>query len=114
MSKLLDEARALGAEHGRNAGTWAADGNTRPEDAAGVLAMIRAGDPLAENCLPRRPDLSGQFADDMTPQRLLDLLGVENGDADDTAALCEAYEDGVLETFEPSCERTLMAAAGEQ
>lgn len=111
------EARELGRKHGRNAGAWAADGNTTQEHIRGVLAMFEDGDPQAFDYLPRMPNLSGEFADDLTPQRLYyEVTGASDDyEADEsTEALCDAYEEGVAETFEASCEETLRGFLSDE
>src|SRR5262245_12994488 len=75
-ARTIAEARELGAEHARNAAAWVADGNTDTEQIRKVLAMLDAGDPEADDYLPRRPDLSGEWADDPTPLSLYrELMG---------------------------------------
>lgn len=98
-----EQARELGREAGRNAGSWAADGNTSAEHIRKVLTMIEDGDPEADDFLPRKPNLSGEFADDPTPRSVaLDIIG-EDYEPDDRDALCDAWEDGVRETFMDAC-----------
>lgn len=108
----ISEAREMGRAAGLAAASWAADGNTSADHARRVLAMLDDGDPAADDYLPAYPNLSGEWADDLTPNSLArDILG---GDLDDdypeaSQALCDAWEDGVAETFDPECERTLRA-----
>ena len=106
------EAFRLGQEAARAAASWTAD-----DHAARVLAMLEAGDPEAENYLPARPDLSGEWADAPTPRSLFEeVTGLDahaeatfNQDAyqDVLGQLCEAWERGVAETFEAVCEAEL-------
>lgn len=109
------EAYERGADAARAAASWTADGNTRPEDAARVLAMLRDGDPEADDFLPRRPDLSGEFADDPTPATLAEeITGLDLGAGTDENvalidAIADAFERGVSETFEEACEAELIA-----
>lgn len=113
-------ARKLGEEHGRNAASWIVDGNTKPEAVAHVVALIDAGDDW-DDYRPGFPNLSGEWADDLTPAKLFEeITGMDahaeaswNADAYQSVLedLCTAYEEGVSATFEPECERILRAAA---
>jgi len=116
LEKYEREAYELGAEHARNAASWVVDGNTDPAHYARILTMLDAGDPQVGYMLPTCPNLSGEYADDPTPQSLYrSIIGgtpaYSNGDdADLMDALANAYERGVSDTFEPECERILRAA----
>lgn len=113
------EAFKLGQEDARASASWAADGNTSPEHIRRVLRMLADGDPQADDYLPARPDLSGEWADARTPRSLFeDITGFDahaeatfNPDAygECVEALCEAYEQGVTDTFEPACEAALRS-----
>jgi hypothetical protein len=108
------EAFELGAEHARNAASWAVDGRMSHKDIARILAVLEEGDSedVAEY-LPARPNLSGEWADDPTPGSLFRAITgrrPEEADDDVVDALCDAYERGVDETFEAECERVLRAA----
>lgn len=105
----LEQARELGREAGRAAGSWAAGGNTSAEHARKVLAMLADGDPASESHLPAYPDLSGEWADAPTPRSLVaDIMGEGFEEPDDRlvtveSELCSAWEEGVSETFEGTC-----------
>jgi hypothetical protein len=119
----LIEAKTLGIEHARSAATWTTDGNSDKDERARVLGMMRAGDPMADNYLPRVPELSGEFADDLTPlslcRRVLGTIepeqvqlweeGGENAHSTLMDELASAYEEGVSETFSAACEAQLIA-----
>lgn len=110
VAEYLEGARILGREEGENAGSWAADGNTSHEHIRCVLAMIENGDPQAYDYLPRRPSLSGEWADEITCR---DLVGLVTG-SDEVPdwldeEIAQAWEDGVAETFEIACVETLCA-----
>lgn len=114
----------LGVEHAKNAASWIIDGNTKREFIPAVLAFMDDDDPRADDYLPRRPDLSGEYADDLTPIRLYErITGKDHGDAQESAGLAyetlvgsvvdslfSAYEEGVDETFGEECERILREA----
>jgi hypothetical protein len=106
-------ARELGRETGKAAGSWAADGNTTEDHARRVLELLEAGDPAADELLPARPNLSGEWADAPTPRWLFEHVtgldahaeGSWNADAYQAVLelLCDAWEAGVDETFEDAC-----------
>ncbi len=111
------KAYELGVEHATNAASWTIEGTTKREAIPAVLAMLDDGDPRADDYLPRRPDLSGEWADGLTPASLAREVGLDAdafGASDDASAeidaACDAYEAGVTATFEPECERILRAA----
>jgi hypothetical protein len=100
------EARARGQSDARAAASWITDGNTKHEAAVAVLQLAEDGDPALDDYLPRRPDLSGEFADDLTPASLAEeITGADASeiDSDLIDTLADAYEDGVSETFEDAC-----------
>jgi hypothetical protein len=110
-------AHELGCEHARNAASWVADGNSSEDGIRRLLTMLDDGDPQAEDHLPQRPNLSGEWADNPTPRSLFeDLTGLDahaeatwNMDAYNALVdeLSDAYENGVSETFESACESEL-------
>jgi hypothetical protein len=109
------EAYFLGVEHAKNAASWVIDGNTTHDHIVTVLRRLVDGDPLVEDLLPARPNLSGEWDDDLTPLTLasdiLDRDSVELDWDEDIEPLCDAYEAGVADTFEVECERILRAAS---
>ena len=112
------DAFALGVEHAKNAASWTVDGNTSQEHIRRVLTMLEDGDPAVEAYLPREPNLSGEYANDLTPG----ILGYQITDLDSDApgfdrlvdALADAYEAGVSETFQSECERELRNALNDK
>ena len=120
LTRWAEQAYALGADHARNAASWVTDGNESDDSRARKLAMLEAGDPAADDFLPRRPNLSGEFADDPTPASLCEgicdapfgTLTADDVEAIETA-LCDAYENGVSETFEDACAAELRKWIGE-
>ena len=109
---FITEASKLGRDAGRAAGSWAADGNTKQQHITNVLKMLDDGDPEASDYLPPTPNLSGEWADDLTPAKLFEeVVGREatERDAELKDTLATAWEDGVMETFENQCEKTLRS-----
>jgi hypothetical protein len=99
--------------------SWVVDGNTDAAAIAGVVRMLDNGEDVSDY-LPARPDLSGEWADEMNPARLFEEVSGWDAHAeasfsvdafgDYVDALCEAWEAGVSDTFEAECERILRAA----
>jgi len=113
-------AYSLGEDAARTAASWTVDGNSDVAERARVLEMLRAGDPAADNYLPRMPDLSGEYADGATPASLLgDVVGEDaDGFSDDDMsdvldAISTAWENGRDETFTLACEGELIAFCGD-
>jgi hypothetical protein len=110
------EAYELGVQHAKAAASWCVDGNTSAEHVARMVEMFDAGDPQLWDYLPVMPNLSGEYADDLTPRSLAASItgagwdGYVNGVAPDTDALADAYEAGVSDTFESECERIIREA----
>jgi hypothetical protein len=70
------------------------------------------GDPALDDYLPARPNLSGEWADGLTPLALArEITGDDDPAAELIDRLAEAYDDAVAETFEQACEAELRAAA---
>jgi hypothetical protein len=115
----LDDARALGVEHAQDAASWAFDGNSDRAERARVLDMMRDGDPAAWDYLPAQPNLSGEWADSLTPRSLAaEVIGpaweeMEDDEGSLVTALADAYEDGVSEVFGPACEAALVEFCGD-
>lgn len=106
-------AYELGKDHAEAAATWIADGNTDAEHCRAVLRLMEDGDPLAEQYMPQRPDLSGVWADSLTPRGLAYEIGEDPDDlGDQLEGLCEEYEEAVSEHFEMACERELRKHVG--
>lgn len=110
----ITAARTRGIEDAKAAAAWAADGNTSPEHARRVLAMLADGDPEAFDLLPPMPTLSGEWADDLTPLALArDVTGEDEPDGWTVGLLADEYERGVSDTFALACEEALRAALPE-
>jgi hypothetical protein len=112
VARWINEAKALGTEHAESAASWTFDGNSDQAEWARVLAMMQDGDPAAFDYLPQQPNLSGEWADDLTPDSLYEqVTGKDASLAIGTVlidALAAAYEDGVSEAFGPACEAQLI------
>jgi hypothetical protein len=110
LEQWTTDARRLGIEHSEAAATWAADGTT-VEQAKATLELLREGDPAVWDWMPREPDLSGEYADDLTPALLFaQVTGVRPGDglAELVEQVADAYLDGVSVRFSAACERVLV------
>jgi hypothetical protein len=119
------EAYRLGVQAAEAAASWAADGNTTDDHRRRVLAMLEDGDPMADDYLPARPNLSGEWADAPTPISLYEeITGFSHFQEQQVAglayetqvgsvvdAIADAWEAGVSDTFAPECERILRAMA---
>jgi hypothetical protein len=123
VARWIREAKALGVEHAHNAADWAYDGNSSEAERSKVLAMLKDGDPAAYDYLPQQPNLSGEWADSLTPRSLFERITGLDAHAEATwsidaynavcDALCDAYEAGVSEIFGPACEAALIDFCGQ-
>jgi len=100
---LVQRAREAGRAHGKAAASWYFDGNTPQETYALVLKGIEEGDPAVLETFPSDP-LSGEWADDPTPQTVWADLGM-TGDEDEADDVIEAYEEGFYEASADEIER---------
>jgi hypothetical protein len=111
----IAQARQLGVAHAQTAAEWSFDGRSDRAERARVLAMLRDGDPAAFDHLPAQPNLSGEFADDLTPGSLYEQI--VGGDVPATPELLDelaaSYELGVAETFSDACEAALIEYVGD-
>lgn len=111
------KAYALGVEAAQAAASWAADGNSDEAAIRETLAMLEAGDPQVGYRLPECPNLSGEWADAPTPKRLYEEVTGRDAHGDSSwnydayqealEELCDAWEQGVSDTFEQACEAEL-------
>ena len=102
--EIQERAYTLGEEMGKAAASWVFDGNTTRETYARVLKGVEDCDPEIMD-MYRVPDLSGEWADEMTPQRLANELGISYADDDAVAVACEHWEYGVSDGFWHEVER---------
>jgi hypothetical protein len=109
------EAFDLGAEHARSAASWAADGNESNQSIRAKLRGLRDGDPAVWDYLPPWPNLSGEMAGDPTPLSIArEITGLDDPDPETIDLLSDAYEEGVMETFESACEAELLRWVNEE
>jgi hypothetical protein len=97
---LFNKAKAIGAEHGKNAATWRFDGNTGQAEYLFVLKGIEEGDPLVMDT----SFLSGEWAGTYDMAELANDLGVSQ-DSPDFDALCIAYQDAASDGYWDEVER---------
>ena len=111
---LLKQAESLGRESGNNAADWYWD-RTDPDldDFRAVLKGIRDGDPLIlDTFIPG--SLSGEHADDMTPNRLYEELGVSEAqlrsweESSELDELCEAWGYGFNSAYTDAVESSCL------
>lgn len=116
FEQLTQEAAKLGREAGENAAAWweqdAIGGRATSGErdrAELTLKGIEDGDPAVMDSLPF-PNLSGQWADDPTPQTLMAELDCEV-EPEEEPEICEAWEvaasDAVLDSVERMCRELL-------
>lgn len=109
------DARERGSEAARAVASWI--GPVEVNSARELLSKLEDGDPAVWDYLPARPDLSGEWADGLTPARLFeDVTGRDywqgfafEGDSHDELVdtIAQAFEEGVEETFEDACQTEL-------
>lgn len=98
--ELETAALKLGSEHGYNAATWATDGNTSQETYKSILQGYEDGDPEVMDMQPS--PLSGEWADDPTPNSVLEAFGVEDLEGSEDGRwdwLLDAYEGAFSEAY---------------
>jgi hypothetical protein len=114
VDKCLVVARNMGKEAGANFAHWVAQDTfggrvtrNHKENARAVLESIESGDHTHMDV--RLPNLSGEYADEMTPAKLLeDILwhtDAERGEHTDEVEealddICSEWESGVNEGYE--------------
>jgi hypothetical protein len=104
------EARELGEDAGRAAGSWAADGNTPSASAVLILAALNDGDPAGFDALPPEPHLE----DPDIARLAFEIVGEEIDGMPNkrelTGELADAWQEGVTNTFTDACIRVLDGA----
>lgn len=108
------DAYARGVEAAKAAASWIIDGNTPREHIEQLARWGDDGDPRLDDHLPNRPNLSGEWADAPTPASLaVEILGTGPDTAEreeQVDAICDAFEQGVDDTFTQECERIVKGA----
>jgi hypothetical protein len=108
----IADAERLGGQLAACAAAFVVDGNSSRAERKRVLDLLRDGDPLADEYLPAAPNLSGEWADSLTPQTLFEMIvgrePASAADGDVVERLADAFEQGVGETFSGECERILI------
>ena len=116
MECVTKEAQRMGRDAGQNAAEWWAQDavggrntNTRRDIAKGARALLEDF-PIG---WPDAPNLSGEWADSMTPQKLISELGLDADDltGEDVADICAAWEDGADGAFNDAVDNHLRMAA---
>lgn len=119
--EAIGKAREIGWEHGENAAAWweqeARVFLSSPPNMAMMLAGLDSGDPIVLDNLPA-PDLSGEWTDGYTPQRLyVDCGGTmtraQDYSDDIGADLCDAYEEAFSEAVETAVRAACESALSE-
>jgi len=104
------EAQALGQRHGRAAASWVEPGDEAT--AAKIKKGWEEGDPAVLD-LFRVPDLSGEFADSMTPGKLMAEVGFR-GTPEEEQEIASAYEvaadEGFWDAMIQACDRFLTTS----
>ena len=109
IETAIRRAEQLGKRHGENQAEFVAQymwGGRHTGDSQAAarkfLAMAEDGDPALWDAY-RAPDLSGEFADDMTESRLMDHCFDDEADyaeaADAHDDICLAYQDAAANGF---------------
>lgn len=109
----LTRASEMGATAGRNLASWVFDGNTTDETYRTFLGLREDGDPLDEQFAPRSGWLSGENADDPTPQSLASDLGIDPEDDELLNAACSAYEEAADGAYWAHLEATANLMMGD-
>jgi hypothetical protein len=110
IETAIKRAETLGTKHGRNAAEWAAQDafggrHTGDSEAAAreFLRMAEDGDPALFDRFHEPHFLSGEWADSMTPGRLMDHCFATEDDfaecADSEDEICLAYEHAASHGF---------------
>lgn len=96
------EAKRAGAQAGKSAASWLEIGSKR--DAERLLEMLDDGDPELDDYLPRRPDLSGEWAG----ESINEILQVDDDDDDeDIDRIADIWQEAADEAFDKEIERQI-------
>ena len=105
---MIRAARKAGASAGKNAASWTQhDSNADAAWYESTLRGLNDGDPEVLDAF-NVPNLSGEWANDPTPQTLADDYGIDADNDPDgwrLDAVCQAWEDAALLAFWSELER---------
>lgn len=108
-AQTVAEAATMGANDGKAAGTWIFDGDTTEETWRAARKMVDEGDPALwdEYASP----LSGEWADGLTPDALMDELGIvaRTASSEERDELCTAYETAHSDAWSDEVGRAVAA-----
>jgi hypothetical protein len=97
---ITQRAAEMGREAGKSAASWAFDGNTDTATYQRVVDLYETGDPALHDLVPSPSWLSGEMADDPTPNTLRADLGVPEDEWDSVAdEVCTAYEEAANDAY---------------
>lgn len=106
----LRRAVARGTTTGKNAASWVFDGNATDETYRTFLTLRENGDPADEQFAPRSGWLSGEMADDPTPNSLAAEIGIREPEDIDEA--CSAFEEAADDAYWAELERVARIQVG--
>ena len=108
--EIMRKARRDGRNAGKSAASWVFDGNTKDETYKRVLQGIKDGDPEILDAF-RTPNLSGEYADDPTPQTLAEDYDLDSDNDPEGWRLdeaCTAWENAASDAFWAEVERVCL------
>jgi hypothetical protein len=100
MTKTAEQrAYDMGKNHGLNVGSWVIDGNTSEDTCKRILQGWDDGDPEIMDIEPS--PLSGEWADDPTPDDIIELCAVDAVDwtSDRIQEITELHDE-ILSSYE--------------
>jgi hypothetical protein len=108
MTNTLNNPRSLAYQRGRRAAEARATHTKLPTTihykTAQLIAMLEVDPESVEEFIPRKPDLSGEWADSETPQTLVRAVTGAGAIGDEEmSTLCCAWERGVSDHFYGAC-----------
>lgn len=97
MLEILDDARELGKEYGKNAGSWI--GFASIDEATKCIQLSEAGAPEWDDEYGLTDPLSGEFAGDLTPDSLMKELSLADVSDEEQTSICDAFEVAFRDAF---------------
>jgi hypothetical protein len=110
MIRLIEEAEGIGRDHGKSAASHL---EFRDEDTARrCIQLDEDGDPEWYEYWGAPAPLSGEFADSMTPKRLLEEMDLDLDTVTDVEEqeICDAYENAFVDAHRDEVIRLARAA----